>query len=186
MTKLNCWESKKCGRELGGEKVDELGVCIAFNSKEFDGMNSGQYGGRICWAVAGTLCGGSPQGEFAAKMDSCIKCDFYHDVANEESNFEVYPASMARINCWDFKKCGREPEGSKSEDLGVCPAATDTNVNGINTGKNGGRCCWIVAGTLCGGAVQGVFAEKLANCVTCEFYNKVLNEESRFVMYPEK
>jgi len=92
---------------------------------------------------------------------------------------------MARINCWEFKKCGRELGGSKSDDLGVCPAATDTNVNGINTGKNGGRCCWVVAGTLCGGAVQGVFAEKLANCVTCEFYKKVLNEESEFVMYTE-
>ncbi|MBY8981878.1 MAG: hypothetical protein KGD57_02955 [Candidatus Lokiarchaeota archaeon] len=92
---------------------------------------------------------------------------------------------MARINCWESKKCGREPGGIKSEDLGVCPAVTDSNMNGINTGKNGGRCCWIVAGTLCGGEVQGVFAEKLANCVTCEFYNKVLNEESKFVMYPE-
>jgi hypothetical protein len=27
--KLNCWEVKKCGREPGGVKVKELGVCPA-------------------------------------------------------------------------------------------------------------------------------------------------------------
>ncbi|MCK4382718.1 MAG: hypothetical protein KAW66_05430 [Candidatus Lokiarchaeota archaeon] len=91
---------------------------------------------------------------------------------------------MARVNCWEFKKCGREAGGDKTEEFGVCPAATDTNVNGVNTGLNGGRSCWVIAGTLCGGAVQGVFAEKLANCVSCDFYDKVLNEESNFVMYP--
>lgn len=24
----NCWEFKKCGRETGGSKVKELGVCV--------------------------------------------------------------------------------------------------------------------------------------------------------------
>ena len=184
MTNINCWESKKCGRELGGAKVEELGVCVASTGEEFDGINSGKQAGRVCWAVAGTLCGGSTQGEFAAKMDSCVKCDHYHAVSSEESNFEVYPASLARVNCWEFKKCGREEGGSKSDEFGVCPAAIDANVNGVNMGLNGGRSCWVLAGTLCGGAVQGVFAEKLANCVSCDFYNKVLNEESDFVMYP--
>ncbi|MGE5174112.1 MAG: two-CW domain-containing protein, partial [Betaproteobacteria bacterium] len=27
MEKLNCWEHKKCGRQPGGHKVAELGVC---------------------------------------------------------------------------------------------------------------------------------------------------------------
>jgi hypothetical protein len=81
-------------------------------------------------------------------------------------------------NCWEFKKCGREPGGAKSKELGVCPAAVETRVNGANSGKNGGRGCWAITGTLCGGKVQGSFAAKLGNCLQCEFYGLVLKEES--------
>jgi len=64
-------------------------------------------------------------------------------------------------------------------------AANNQESDGINNGKNGGRVCWAIAGTLCGGKVQGVFAEKMAYCAICDFYNKVLNEEANFEMYPE-
>jgi hypothetical protein len=80
-------------------------------------------------------------------------------------------------NCWEFKRCGREPGGAKSGELGVCPAATETRVHGINSGKNGGRACWALAGTLCGGKVQGTFAAKVANCLACDFYKLVTQEE---------
>lgn len=114
MSKLNCWEFKKCGREPGGAKIEE---CLAAKDSEIDGTNSGKKGGRVCWALAGTLCGGEVQGEFASKMDNCIVCDFYHTVSNEESIFVVYPESMARVNCWEFKNCGREEGGNKTKDL---------------------------------------------------------------------
>ena len=42
-------------------------------------------------------------------------------------------------NCWEAKKCGREPHGSNVNELGVCPAAVDTASDGLNGGKNGGR-----------------------------------------------
>ncbi len=84
---------------------------------------------------------------------------------------------MAKQNCWEFKKCGREKGGAKTAELGVCPATTETRVNGANSGKNGGRACWAVTGTLCGGAVQGTFAAKLGNCNKCEFFQLVANEE---------
>lgn len=84
---------------------------------------------------------------------------------------------MAKSNCWEFKKCGREPGGAKSAELGVCPVATKTNANGLHSGKNGGRTCWVIAGTLCGGKVQGTFAHKVANCLECEFYRMVKEEE---------
>ena len=80
-------------------------------------------------------------------------------------------------NCWEFKKCGREAGGSKSSELGVCPAATETRLNGTNSGTNGGRACWALAGTLCGGKVQGSFANKVGNCMKCEFYQLVGQEE---------
>jgi len=80
-------------------------------------------------------------------------------------------------NCWEFKKCGREPGGSKAKDLGVCPASTEARLDGMNDGKNGGRACWALTGTLCGGQVQGTFAAKVGNCLKCEFYQKVGQEE---------
>jgi hypothetical protein len=84
---------------------------------------------------------------------------------------------MAKQNCWEFKKCGRQPGGPKANELGVCPAAVQTRANGINSGVNGGRACWALTGTLCGGKVQGTFAAKFGNCVSCEFYRIVQGEE---------
>jgi len=84
---------------------------------------------------------------------------------------------MTKQNCWEFKKCGREPGGSKANELGVCPASIEKRVHGVNRGKNAGRSCWALAGTLCGGQVQGVFAQKLNNCLKCEFYQLVGAEE---------
>ena len=84
---------------------------------------------------------------------------------------------MAKQNCWEFKKCGREPGGDKAEELGVCPASTETRLDGANSGKNGGRACWPLVGTLCGGKVQGTFAQKISNCMKCDFYQLVGAEE---------
>ena len=63
------------------------------------------------------------------------------------------------MNCWEFKKCGREAGGARARELGVCPAYPDH-----------GHHCAVIAGTLCGGKVQGTFAAKLVNCMKCEFW----------------
>jgi len=89
-----------------------------------------------------------------------------------------------RLNCWEVKKCGREPGGAKAAELGVCPATTDMTSHGINSGQKGGRLCWALTGTLCGGKVQGTFAQKQLSCLTCEFYEGVKKEEgSGFSMF---
>jgi hypothetical protein len=67
--------------------------------------------------------------------------------------------------------------GGNEAQLGVCPAATETALQGVNGGKNGGRACWALAGTLCGGKVQGSFAKKMTNCLKCDFYQQVAAEE---------
>ena len=89
-----------------------------------------------------------------------------------------------RQNCWDFKKCGREPGGAKVAELGVCPAPTDTSSGGLNGGEKGGRICWAVAGTFCGGKVQGSFAQKRMSCLSCDFFKLVKEEEGieRFML----
>ncbi|MDP2168008.1 MAG: hypothetical protein Q8J64_06730 [Thermodesulfovibrionales bacterium] len=81
-------------------------------------------------------------------------------------------------NCWEVKGCGREPGGSKAGELGVCSATTNGRLNGVHSGKNAGRSCWVVAGTLCGGTVQGTFAQKFSTCEVCEFYTSVKSEET--------
>ena len=86
---------------------------------------------------------------------------------------------MHKQNCWEFKKCGREPGGAKNAELGVCPAATEKRVNRVHGGLNGGRACWALTGTFCGGTVQGTFAAKLKNCMDCEFYKLVSSEEGK-------
>jgi hypothetical protein len=76
------------------------------------------------------------------------------------------------LNCWEFMRCGREPGEAEASRLGFCPAAVDTPYHGLNGGNNGRRICWAVAGTCCGGKVQGTFAEKRSSCVDCEFFHK--------------
>ena len=78
-----------------------------------------------------------------------------------------------------MKNCGRQPGGARVSELGVCPAAVSTSVNGINSGLNGGRACWAVTGTFCGGKVQGTFAAKLSNCKECAFFQAVMKEEGK-------
>ena len=84
---------------------------------------------------------------------------------------------MAKLNCWQAKTCGREPGGSRVQELGVCPAAMEARLDGVHDGVCAGRACWVAVGTLCGGTVQGSFAKKYATCKACAFYQQVLSEE---------
>jgi len=63
---------------------------------------------------------------------------------------------MAKINCWEHKKCGRQRGGDRINELGMCPSV-ENRVNGIHGGANGGRCCCAIAGTLYGDKVQGTY-----------------------------
>jgi hypothetical protein len=80
-------------------------------------------------------------------------------------------------NCWEYKGCGRQPQGHHVHDLGVCPAAVEKALDGIHGGANAGRACWIVAGTMCGGKVQGTFGAKYRNCERCDFYQSIRQDE---------
>jgi hypothetical protein len=87
----NCWEVKKCGREPGGVNEEALGRCIASVLEKADGLNNGTNAGRVCWAIAGTLCGGEIAGTFAKEMATCLQCKFYQLVATEEG-FDFVPS----------------------------------------------------------------------------------------------
>ncbi len=80
-------------------------------------------------------------------------------------------------NCWEFMKCGRQPGGSRSSELGICPVATYQELHGAHDGQNAGRACWVIAGSLCGGKIQGSYAQKLTNCWRCDFFKNVKTQE---------
>jgi hypothetical protein len=76
----------KCGREPGGKKAKERGVCPAATDERLDGVHGGKNAGRACWVVAGTFCEGMVQGTFAQKYQDCSACPFYKQVRKEEGS----------------------------------------------------------------------------------------------------
>lgn len=75
-----------------------------------------------------------------------------------------------KLNCWEFKKCGFEDK---------CPAASSELYDGINYGDNAGRVCWAVVGTLCRGCVQDDLARKYHDCLKCNFFEYVHEQEDK-------
>ncbi|MEK6583102.1 MAG: two-CW domain-containing protein [Nitrospirota bacterium] len=67
---------------------------------------------------------------------------------------------MEKINCWEYKKCGKDETGD-------CPAY-----------PRGGRACYLLAGTMGEGKVQGSFALKIGNCRECDFYKRLVNDKA--------
>jgi hypothetical protein len=93
--KKNCWEFKKCARGPGGSKLSEFGTCPAATDISSDGINGGRGGGRVCWAVTGTLCSGEVQGTFTEKITTCMSCDFFQQVKKEEgAAFALQPSLL--------------------------------------------------------------------------------------------
>jgi hypothetical protein len=58
-----CWEAKHC---------DETN-CPAYKNEC----------GR-CWLIAGTMCGGKPQGKFVEKYNSCIECEVFQAAMGDD------------------------------------------------------------------------------------------------------
>jgi len=66
---IKCWEKKNCS------KTD----CPSYQNTDIR-----------CWLVAGTMCGGKTQGEFALKYKSCTECDVYQEVVFRDPVTETY------------------------------------------------------------------------------------------------
>ena len=89
-----------------------------------------------------------------------------------------------KLNCWQVKKCGRGPDSNANGHQDPCPAATDERLDGVHGGENSGRACWVVAGTYCGGKIQGTHAAKFDVCKNCDFYQHVSEEEGEKFQRP--
>jgi hypothetical protein len=89
---MNCWEFRDCGREPGGRRAAELGVCPAAIHEPSDGYLGGRNGGRACAYVAGTFCDGSVQGTYRDKSKNCWDCAFYQRLRQEHGAAFSLPA----------------------------------------------------------------------------------------------
>ncbi len=73
--KTQCWQYIKCGIEK-----DPTRRCPAY-----------PYFGRICWAIAGTMCEGRVMGTYAEKIHECKNCPFYqkcHGIAGKDEQMD--------------------------------------------------------------------------------------------------
>jgi len=84
MTIKNCWEFHQCGREVGGNNSESLGICPASSHTASDGTNRGHNAGRYCWRITGTYCTGSKSGQLADKVENCGDCEFFKLIICEE------------------------------------------------------------------------------------------------------
>ncbi len=83
-----------------------------------------------------------------------------------------------KINCWEYMRCGRELEGEKVSEFGICPAATNKDADGVNGGVNGGRMCWAIVGTYSFNRNdKDSFLHRNFFCFDCKFHRKVIAEE---------
>lgn len=80
---INCWEFNRCGREVGGAKVKESGICPAAVATEANGFCGGKNGGRGCAYIAGSFCSGIFQGSAADNDKDCFQCDFFQMLRRE-------------------------------------------------------------------------------------------------------
>ena len=85
------------------------------------------------------------------------------------------------LNCWEIKNCERQKVGMKVYELGECIASK----------SNMGHSCWAIAGTFCGGEIQGTTVEKVGLCSFCEVYQRYNRSNGKLgklvkIMYPEE
>jgi diguanylate cyclase (GGDEF)-like protein len=78
----------------------------------------------------------------------------------EHGSFHVRFQDSNLMKCWEVKNC-------KSTE---CPSYKSENLR-----------CWQVAGTFCGGKVQGVFAQKYGDCRTCSVYQHAFSDKINMI-----
>jgi hypothetical protein len=88
------------------------------------------------------------------------------------------------VNCWEFKKCEREPGGKLANTEGVCPAAVYRAADGYLGGQNGGCACAFITGTFCEELLQGTYRDKSKDCWDCEFYRMLRHEHGAAFSMP--
>lgn len=103
MCGLNCWEFRKCGRELSGKHSDKLGVCPVATFKGLDSLWGGINGGRVCYRISKAFDLDNDESRRLASIDDdvpidknthrCECCKFY-EILGDESMKELFPSKF--------------------------------------------------------------------------------------------
>ena len=83
MSRKNCWEFRKCGRESARPGDSP---CPACTCKDLDGANGGRNAGRACWVAAGSMNFDEQSGQHPHPQKHCWMCDFFNAVREEEAS----------------------------------------------------------------------------------------------------
>lgn len=88
-----------------------------------------------------------------ATLQKFIEFSLHGDVGSWDAWLS---ATVPPLNneCWEIKQCKEKTE---------CPAYQ----------SDSGR-CWLIAGTMCGGMIQGEFARKYSTCVQCDVFQRMV------------
>ncbi|UCD63299.1 MAG: hypothetical protein JSW34_11190 [Candidatus Zixiibacteriota bacterium] len=81
-----------------------------------------------------------------------------------------------KLNCWEFKNCGRQRGGLMADLLGACIVPEFMKYDGLNDGSGAGRACWMVPHSVTDGHNRRT-ATCSRRCYTCEFYKRVVFEQ---------
>lgn len=82
-----------------------------------------------------------------------------------------------KTNCWNYINCGRELGGAQVKKYDVCPVLQYRAYHQVNHGYMSGRYCWKIVGTLQNNHIRCSYAEKLGDCILCDFFKLVKKEE---------
>lgn len=98
--------------------------------------------------------------EVIREMNRELRSFLEHSLASEAfwEKWTAIDFPAERLRCWEIKNCDRVD----------CPSFRDIDCR-----------CWLKAGTLCGGEIQGDFAKKYRSCFRCEVMERVENDALR-------
>jgi diguanylate cyclase (GGDEF)-like protein len=96
---------------------------------------------------------------FLGKLNEDLQRFIQDTIVNSSNLFNLKWKEIGNrypeMKCHDFKKCNASG----------CPAFRTNDFR-----------CWLVAGTHCGGTVQGEFAKKYKNCFNCDYLKHIYSD----------
>lgn len=161
------------------DKTKDIPVIMASAKNEEGNIEYAKHAG-----AQGYICKPFKMAELLSQIQLSLEGELSirrgFDIARIKSlKVKMKREEQKKMNCWEYMKCGRELGGFNVEKGNECIASIATMADGVNGGKNAGRCCWAVAGSLTMGKPLCVKANEYNDCLLCLFFKKVEDEEDR-------
>jgi diguanylate cyclase (GGDEF)-like protein len=90
------------------------------------------------------------------------------ELEGAKSRFSSLTHEAIKAQIWDVSY--------EDEDVDTCWVMKDCSETSCPAYGREHLRCWLVAGTFCGGEIQGRFAQKLGNCAECDVYRKAVGQ----------